>query len=90
MDASMPRKKKSISVGKVMAAHVDEQVEAASEIFVKEIGKYNTEAVVMLLLPDGSNAVFVCGRDGTAESNKKILSKCIALLHPDNDFKIDN
>jgi hypothetical protein len=84
----MARKKK-VSISKVMAAHVDEQIEAASDMFVREIGKYNTEAVVMLLLPDGSNAVFVCSRDGTAESNKKILSKCFALLNPKNDFRVD-
>lgn len=85
----MPKKKKSISVGKVLAAHVDEQVEASADVFVKAIGKYDTEALVMLLLPDGSNAVFVCSRDGTAESNKKILSKCFALLDPNNEFRVD-
>lgn len=89
MDASMPRKKNRLSIGKVMAAHVDEQVEASADAFVKTIGKYQTEALVMLILPDGSNAVFVCSKDGTAESNKKILSKCYALLNPDNEFRVD-
>lgn len=89
MDASMPRKKKPTSLGKIMAAHVDEQVEASADSFVQTIGKYQTEALVMILLPDGSNAVFVCSKDGTAESNKKILSKCYALLHPDNEFRVD-
>ncbi len=85
----MPRKRKPKTVSKILAAHVDEQIEAATDTFIKELGKYNTESAVLLFLPDGSNAVFVCSRDGTAESNSKILSKCFALLDPKNEFRVD-
>lgn len=80
----MPRKRRSI--GNILAAHMHEQVEASTTSFLKNLSTYGSEAAVIVFLPSGEEAVFVVSREETAESHKKILDKCYALMNKHHKF----
>jgi len=80
MVESMPRKKPNKPVNILMAAHMNEQVEAASDKFLSVLSTYGTEGVICVFLPDGTQAVYVCTGEDTLDSHKKILKRCASLV----------
>ena len=86
----MPRKKPLKPVNILMAAHMNEQVEAASKNFLSVLSTYGTEGVICVFLPDGTQAVYVCSKEETLDSHKKILRKCSALTRLGNKLDVDN
>ena len=86
----MPRKKKFRPVNSLMSAHMNEQVEAASRQFLSVLSTYGTQGAICVMLPDGTQAVYVCSAEETIDSHKKILRQCVQLMSIGEKLDIDN